>query len=118
MKTKFGSISLAGIELTDSLDADVEIIDPNACTFADPGRVPTVTYEMAVKDCRASHDFLADAEWQRRCRRELSPMFGWTPMPVAYATMCGTKIPLEEIGQFQDGGECVEVAVTVWRHWP
>lgn len=45
----------------------------------------TITGSITIDSdgCRPLLDAIAEAEWQAELRRELSPMFGWIPMPVA-----------------------------------
>jgi hypothetical protein len=51
-------------------------------------------------------------EWQAKLRRELSPMFGWVPMPIAWVTVGALRVPLERVERIGD-----DLLLTAWRYW-
>jgi hypothetical protein len=112
---EFGSISFAGIELASSTLCVSNVDDcQELITWPKPA---VLTCKLSADGGQSIHDFMAEAKWQQLCRRELSPMFGWIPMPVAYVTVDGVRVPVEEIGPLQSDGDSAEVTFTVWRHW-
>jgi hypothetical protein len=90
--------------------ASIEARDPGLPPLPEPeirgvefgpavGRTVEATVDV---DLSAVKMALADVLLATEMRTACGDQFGWIPMPVAYATVNGAKIPIEEIGPLRE----------------